>query len=123
MSAHLSKNMICTQFEEDDIFIGGNVMKEDSVIEEDMTFKKQTEDNMSCLSVLTVLNNVSSSAIRDGISSTVGDGIVCMDGSITKPNNIEIGKTAQDNGVCIDQVQVQNSTTMSKVTQMPRKRG
>jgi len=54
--------------------------------------------------VSTTTNNVLSGAIGDDISSAIRDGIAYMESSLTKQNNVQIGKKPQNNNVCIVQV-------------------
>jgi len=111
MSAHLAKNKIFTQLE-DDGYISSKVIEKGSEddegferLEENM-LKQQPEDTLPCLNITTKMNHM--------VSSAIGDGIACMEGSHVKQNDTEIGKTPQDNA-CFHQVQVQDSTRGKKM--------
>jgi len=81
MSAHLVKNKIFTWLE-DGRYISSKVIEKGSQddkgferLEENM-LKQQPEDTLPCLNITTKMNHM--------VSSAIGDGIACMEGSHAK---------------------------------------
>jgi len=80
MSAHLAKNKIYTQLENDG-YIGSKV------------FEKGNNNVMTCLNVNMKMNHM--------VSAAMGEDVALMEGSLIKQKDTEIGKTVQDSiNVC-----------------------
>jgi len=101
MSAHLAKNKIYTQLE-NDRYISSKVIE------------KGNNNVMTPIAVDTKMNHM--------VSTAMGEDVALMEGSHVKQKDREIRKTPQDDA-CFHEVQVQDSIDVHKVTLKTRKRG